>query len=72
MVVVCYRLQANWKHFKLQRKSKGKKKKETYDEPSTMLQTFGFGTAIDLTGVDIIHNYLVYTRTEKNCVMKTR
>ena len=37
-----------------------------------MLQTFGFGAATDLTGVDIIHNYLVYTRTGKNCVMKTR
>ena len=71
MVVVYYILQANWKHFKLQHKSKGKKKNR-HDEPSTMLQTFGFGAATDLTGVDIIHNYLVYTRTGKNCVMKTR
>ena len=53
MVVVYYILQANWKNFKLHHKSKGKKKKQTYDEPSTMLQTFGFGIAMDLTGVDI-------------------
>ena len=36
-------------------------------------QTFGFGTATDLTGVDIIHNHLVYTKTKKNdCVIKRR
>ena len=71
MVVVYYILQANWKHFKLQHKSKGKKKTKHMTNRAQCCRLFGFGTATDLTGVDIIH-YLVYTRTGKNCVVKTR